>query len=69
MYDSLIPNNTKDLLVSVWGRFVPWYVLFLRTIQMQRAMAAIAATNTIGNIIPRSLPTEFFLPGDFAKKK
>jgi hypothetical protein len=36
---------------------------------MQRTTTAIAATNTIGNIIPRSLPTEFFLPVILPEKK
>jgi hypothetical protein len=32
-------------------------------------MAAVAATNTTGNIIPGSLPAQLFLPVIFQKKK
>jgi hypothetical protein len=32
-------------------------------------MAAVAATNTTGNIIPGSLPAELFLPVIFQKNK
>jgi len=36
---------------------------------MQRTTTAITATDTIGNIILRSLPAEFFLPVILPKKE